>query len=249
MHPIGTQPGRKALALADTLSFAQTYLGLHPQPVIERATKGQIIVQEDDCADHSMLLLEGWVAFSKSLPDGQTQIIDVLLPGDFALIGAINAPVSACSVEALSDVQFISVRSIHANGPSPHMAHLRELMAGEIVRTQARTAELLLRMGRGSAAIRIAYALLEFHVRLDAIGRVQDDGFDFSMTQQKLGEFTGLSNVHVCRTMRRFERDGIIAHPTPLRLVLADMDALCAIAGINLPAFRDEILMHRATST
>jgi hypothetical protein len=49
--------------------------------------------------------------------------------------------------------------------------------------------------------------------------------------------------------MRRFERDGIIAHPTPLRLVLADMDALCAIAGINLPAFRDEILMHRATST
>ena len=248
MLPHGTQVGRLAPAptAPHILSFQKTYLGIHPKSTIERVAKGQFIVQEDDFADHSILLLEGWVAFSKSLPDGETQIIDVLLPGDFALIGAINAPVSACSVEALSDAQYISVRSIHANGPSADMAQLREMMAGEIVRTQARTAELLLRMGKGSAAIRIAYALLEFYVRLDAIGRVQDGGFDFPITQQKLGEFTGLSNVHVCRTMRRFERDGIIAHPTALRLVLSEMDALCDIAGIDLQMFRDEILMHRA---
>ncbi|MEB8386986.1 Crp/Fnr family transcriptional regulator [Rhodobacteraceae bacterium KMM 6894] len=244
MQSFGTQSGRTGRD-TNVESFVQTYLGVNPQPVIERAIKGRIIVQEDDFADHSILLLEGWIAFSKSLPDGQTQIIDVLLPGDFALIGAVNAPVSACSVEALSDVQFINVRSKHANGPSAEMGHLREMMAGEVVRTQARTAGLLLRMGKGSAAIRIAYALLEFYVRLDAIGRVDDDGFHFPITQQKLGEFTGLSNVHVCRTMRRFERDGIIIHPAPLQLVLGDLDALCGIAGIDLSVFRDEILMHR----
>lgn len=226
-------------------SILKAYFGVHPQPVIERATKGQIIVQEDDFADQSILLLEGWVAFSKSLPNGETQIIDVLLPGDFALIGATNAPVAACSVEALGDAQFISIRAKHANGPAADMALLREVMAGEIVRTQARIAELLLRMGKGSAAIRIAYALLEFYIRLEAIGRVSEAGFDFPITQQKIGEFTGLSNVHVCRTMRRFERDGIIAHPAATHIVLSDLDALCDIAGIDLPRFRDEILMHR----
>ncbi|MCK8465518.1 Crp/Fnr family transcriptional regulator [Aliiroseovarius sp. S1339] len=226
-------------------SLVDVFMGMHPKPNVETAQKGQIIVQEDDFADHSILLLEGWLALSKMLPDGETQIIDVMLPGDFALIGATNAPVAACSVDALSDARFIAVRPAQANGPEPEMAKLRELVAGEIVRSQARVAEILLRTGKGAAANRIAYALLEFYVRLDAAGLVEDNRFAFPMTQHKIGEFTGLSNVHVCRTMRLFERDGIIAHPTNTDIVLNNVDALCEIAGIDLKTFQHEILVQR----
>ncbi len=225
-------------------TFVQAYMRVQPRPTIETAGKGQTLVCEDEFADHSMLLLEGWVALSKMLPDGETQIIDVMLPGDFALVGSVCAPVAACSVEALSDVRFITIRSSHANGPEPELAKLRELMAGEIVRTQARTAELLLRLGKGSAASRVAYALLEFYVRLEVIGLTNGTCFGFPMTQHKVGEFTGLSNVHVCRTMRRFERDGIISHPTPSEISLTDLDALCETAGIDLDVFRHEILLQ-----
>ncbi len=221
------------------------YLNIQPHAPIETAGKGKIIVQEDDYADHAMLLLDGWVAFSKMLPDGETQIIDVMLPGDFALIGAESAPVAACSVEALSDARFINIRAPNANGEVPGMALLRSLMAAEIVRTQARISELLLRLGQGSAASRVAYALLEFYIRLDAIGLVTDHRFAFPITQQKIGEFTGLSNVHVCRTMRRFERDGFIAHPHNSEIILSDIGALCDIAGVDLDVLRHEILTQR----
>ncbi len=221
------------------------FLRVQPKPQIETARKGKTLIQEDDFADHSMLLLEGWMAFSKMLPEGETQIIDVMLPGDFALIGAANAPVAACSVEALSDTRFINIRAAQINGPEADMAYLRELMAAEIVRTQSRTSELLLRMGRGNAANRVAYALLEFFVRLEVIGLTKGTCFGFPMTQHKLGEFTGLSNVHVCRTLRRFERDGIISHPTASEINLVDLDALSDISGIVLETFRNEILARR----
>lgn len=226
----------------NTPHLVDAFLRVQPHAKIQKAPKGKTIVQEGDFADHSMLLLEGWLAFTKMLPDGETQIIDVMLPGDFALIGAVSAPVAACSVEALSDVRFTSIRPGHANGSDPGMAELRELMAGEIVLTQSRTAELLLRMGRGNAANRIAYALLEFYVRLEAIGLTKGTRFAFPMTQHKLGEFSGLSNVHVCRTLRRFEREGIISYPEPSVIDLIDLDALCEIAGIDLNSFRDQIL-------
>ncbi len=226
-------------------ALIDVFLRIQPRPHIETAPKGKTILKEDDFADHSMLLLEGWIAFSKMLPEGEIQIIDVMLPGDFSLIGASNAPVAACSVEALSDVRFINLRSAQANGPDPDMAILRELIAGEIVRAQSRKSEMLLRMGRGSAANRLAYALLEFYVRLEAIGQTNGTCFAFPMTQHKLGEFTGLSNVHVCRTMRRLERDGIISHPTPFEIDLSDLDALCEISGIDLNIFRHEILVQQ----
>lgn len=242
-------PQAKLLHLPDGKpdpTLIDLFLRIQPGAQIATARKGATLIREDDFADHSMLLLEGWIGFSKMLPDGETQIIDVMLAGDFALVGAANAPVASCSVEALSDARYINIRPAQANGPEPAMARLRELMAAEIVRTQSRTSELLLRMGRGSAANRVAYALLEFYVRLEATGLTRGTSFDFPMTQHKLGEFTGLSNVHVCRTMRRFERGGIISHPTPSEIDLCGMDALCELSGIDLEIFRSGILARRA---
>lgn len=222
------------------------FLRVQPHPQIHTARRGKAVIREDDFADHAMLLLEGWVAFSKMLPDGESQIIDILLPGDFALIGVANAPMAAFSVETLSDARFINIGPGQVNGPEPEMARLRELMAAEIVRMQSRTSELLLRVGKGSAANRIAYALLEFFVRLEAVGMTSGTRFAFPMTQHKLGEFTGMSNVHVNRTLRRFEREGIVAYPAPPEIDLCDIDALCALAGLDLASFRNEIIARRA---
>lgn len=210
-----------------------------------RAERGTILAYESDFADHSLLLLEGWIALSKTLPEGDTQIIDIMLPGDFALVGTQMLPVAACTVEALSDIEYIVIRAGEANGPDPASARLRHILAASILTTQSRTSELLLRLGRGDAASRIAYALLEFHTRLEAVGRTEGMRFEFPITQQKLGEFTGLTNVHVCRTLRRFERDGIISHPDSRSIELTDMAALCDLADIDIDLFRDEILIAR----
>jgi len=212
---------------------------------IETDAKGTSIISEGDDADKSLLLLEGWLAFTKMLPEGETQIIDIMLPGDFAILGSEYAPVSACSLDCLSDVRYLSLPSSRLNRDDPNLIELRKLMAAMIVATQARTAELVLRKGNASAANRTAYALLELFVRLQAINHVQDKQYHFPITQQQLGEFVGLSNVHVCRTMRRFERSGLISHPDSTHVKLDDIDALCEIAGIDLEVFANEILVRR----
>lgn len=232
-------PGRIQTAFTDILLA-------DARAPVSKANQGQILTHESGFADHALLLIQGWVALSKMLRSGETQIIDVMLPGDYALIGARIAPVAACTVEALSDIEYINIRPEMANGPDIASADLREVLAASILTTQSRTSEMLLRLGRGNAASRIAYALIEFHTRLQAVGRTNGNIFDFPITQQKLGEFTGMTNVHVCRTLRRFERAGIIAHPDTRSIELRDIAALCALAEIDLDLFRNSILIHRA---
>lgn len=233
------------------LPFGRVHAGLVESLVDDgglrllRAARGTILTHEGDAADHALLLVDGWLALSKTLATGDRQIIDVMLPGDFAMVGTRLVAVAACSVEALSDIEYAVIRPAQANGPGDSRARLREAMAASILVTQARTSELLLRLGRSSAASRIAYALLELHMRLEALGRTRGATFDFPMTQEKLGEFTGLTNVHVCRTLRRFERAGLIAHPDAHSIALTDMTALCDIADIDLEMLRTQILLSR----
>ncbi|WP_108484331.1 Crp/Fnr family transcriptional regulator [Oceaniglobus ichthyenteri] len=230
-------PGDRTGDLAQTLQVQCRIPSVH-------AKQGTLIADEGDFADHSILLLKGWIGLSKTLISGDRQIIDVMLPGDFALIGTEIVPVAACSVEALSDVEYIVVHPMAANGPDAAFIRLRKLMAASILTAQSRTSELLLRLGRGNAANRIAYALLEFYVRLEYVGRTQGTRFEFPITQQKLGEFTGLTNVHVCRTLRRFEREGLISHPDSGTICLEDVATLCALADIDIGLLKEEILMR-----
>ncbi len=209
-----------------------------------RAPRGTVLVRENDTADHSILLLDGWISLSKTLPSGDVQIIDLMLPGDFALVGTRMVPVAATTMEALSDTVYVLIGPEQANGPSAASATLRHVLAACILTTQSRTSEMLLRLGRGTAANRIAYALLEIFVRLQAVGLTTGTAFEFPITQQKFGEFTGMTNVHVCRTLRRFETEGMIRHPDHKSIELIDLPALCALADINLPLFRQEILMR-----
>ncbi|WP_050527829.1 Crp/Fnr family transcriptional regulator [Pseudorhodobacter aquimaris] len=232
-----SRPGRVQIAFADTLVA-------NLAAPVNTARNGHILTYEGDFADHGILLTDGWLALSKSLAGGETQIIDVMLPGDFGLIGAKDAPISACTVEALSDIRYITIRPPMVNGPDPASAKLREVLAAAILTTQSRTSEMLLRLGRGNAASRVAFTLIEFHTRLHAVGRTNGTIFEFPITQQKLGEITGLTNVHVCRTLRRLERDGIIAHPDSRSIELLDIPALCDLAGIDLDMFRAEILIQ-----
>ena len=211
---------------------------------VRHAKRNTILVHEGDPADYSLFLLDGWLALSKTLQSGDVQIIDLMLPGDFALVGTQIVPVAATTLEALSDIEYILISPDQANGPGADAVQLRHVLAAAILTTQSRTSELLLRLGRGSAAQRIAYALLEIYTRLQAVGRTQDSTFQFPITQQEFGEFTGLTNVHVCRTMRRFEASGLLRHHDDHFIELINLGALCEIADIDLDLFKEEILIH-----
>ena len=65
-------------------------------------------------------------------------------------------------------------------------------------------------VGRRSAYQRIAHVLCEVFARLEAVGLVEANSFALPVTQAELGDATGLSTVHVNRTVQELRAAGLI---------------------------------------
>ena len=219
-----------------------------PPDLLERARfvrAGSELAFEGEPSDCSTAVIEGWISLSKMLDDGRRQIIDIILPMDVAIPVAGDGQTCSCTVRALTDAIVAIIGGPLAAKP----AHLRDFTVRDMesltAAARARQAERLLRIGQGNAYERVAHALLELFVRLHAIRRTSGTCFHLPITQQHFGEFVGLSSVHVCRTLHRLIRNGVIdQHGRDI--VIHDLDALAAIARVNLERFRGDILPRTA---
>jgi len=70
--------------------------------------------------------------------------------------------------------------------------------------------EWMVGLGRRSSYGRGARLLCEGYVRCEAVGLAVDHRFPFPITQTELGDATGLSLVHMNRTLQELRRDGLI---------------------------------------
>ena len=65
-------------------------------------------------------------------------------------------------------------------------------------------------LGRTSAKARLAAFLLDMADRLRLMDDAVIDRFDLRLTQEEIGDATGLTSVHVNRMFRELEREGLI---------------------------------------
>lgn len=204
---------------------------------------GSDIVAEDEPTKPFYWVLEGWVALNKSLQDGHVQTVDIILPSDVILPTSGGGSVSAFDVQALTDVTLSSISAAELDSlemaDPPHMwSAIRPLSAA----ARARIGERMLRIGHGSAEMRVAYILTELYLRLDNQCGDNCPSFHLPLTQQQIGDFSGLSSVHVCRTLRRLSRQGIIETSDHLDIVINDADALAGIANVDIDTFKREMV-------
>ncbi|MGZ9114965.1 MAG: Crp/Fnr family transcriptional regulator, partial [Brevundimonas sp.] len=93
----------------------------------------------------------------------------------------------------------------------------------------------IVRLGRLTAYERLSHLILELRCRLAAVDHTNDTGgLSFPPTQEVLGDATGLSLVHVNRTLRQLREDGMIGLRNG-RLTIHDVPALAAISGFRPP--------------
>jgi CRP-like cAMP-binding protein len=187
-------------------------------------------------------VLSGWLIASKSTLEGHRQIIDVMLPGDSLDPGAAGGDMSAIEVQALTDTTLAVIE-----GSDWTRLLLRHPEIGRAANRTGKAAiwrmsERMLRLGKGSAESIIAFTLCELCMRSTDHGLVAGRKFHIPMTQQQLGDLCGLSAVHVCRTLRRLERNGVISVTDHMDIVFHDLDALTEIAEIDPETLRQEII-------
>jgi CRP-like cAMP-binding protein len=98
--------------------------------------------------------------------------------------------------------------------------------------TAAIQREWTLNLGQRSAYERIAHLLIELYLRLNNVGRAHNGRCDFPLTQNDLADATGLTSVHVNRTLQELRRDNLIELERR-QLQILDMPGLMDAAMFN----------------
>lgn len=178
-------------------------------------------------------LIDGWAALYTLLEDGRRQIVQFALPG--ALFGMFEAGGGRATygAQALTDVLVCVI-------PHPVLtSYLREDfgVGTRLIRSLSRDRTLafdhLTSIGRRSARERVACLILELFVRCRAQwpgNRIEE--MYLPLTQEHLGDATGLTFVHVNRVLRSLRKEGILEfHHRRLRIL--DPDRLVEVAGVD----------------
>ena len=204
---------------------------------------GTILKLEGDDTASVLMVLSGWLLASKSLNDGQRQIIDIILPGGILEPASANPGLSALEVETLTDVSLAAIPRARWRDACTDYREIEELNHRVQGAAMARRAERMMRLGKAPAESVIAFALCELCLRSTVHGLVEGVTFHIPMTQQLLGDFCGLSAVHICRTLRRLERNEVLSVTNHMNIVIHDMEAMADIAEIDIDALREEIIL------
>ena len=168
------------------------------------------VIREGAPTENAALIVSGFAFRHKLTQEGQRQILSVHIPGDFVdLEGALLAT-SDHNVQALTRCEMALVPKREVTDLI--LAHPRiglamwidTLVDGSIFR------EWILNVGRRDARGRVAHLLCEFARRLDVAGLGDLHGYELPMTQEQLADATGLTSVHINRTLKTLEREGLL---------------------------------------
>lgn len=204
-----------------------------------RVPAGTEILLEGERSDYAVWILGGFVSSSKMLSDGRRQIIDILLPFDIAGNLSGSGVMQTVGVTALTD-SVVAVNSRRKlESWCNQSAEIKQVVFSLRRAAEERLIERTLRLGRGSADERLAEALLDLHCRIKKLDSLYAG--KIPIKQKDLGDYTGLTAVHVCRTLRKWARQEIVRTGSGGIEILNDK-ALAAIAEVDLGLFEQKIV-------
>lgn len=161
--------------------------------------RGFDIVREGRRCNSISLFIEGVAIHYRILRDGQRQIFNVLLPGDFAGAVTCRFETALYSIRSLTSVTLAPI-------PLPRLLALFDshptLAARLFWRISCESTvlcERLTAIGRLSARERVAHFLLELLVRLQVVGLAGERSYRLPLTREMIADMLGLSKSHMSR--------------------------------------------------
>jgi CRP/FNR family transcriptional regulator len=179
-------------------------------------------------------LIAGWTALYNLLEDGRRQILQFALPG--AVLAFVPRPGTMMnySAQALTTAVVRTVAHEKLGRFSLENPGIGMQLAGLIAEDRSLAYNHLSSLGRRTARERVAYLLLELSVRFRVLWPGQSsEEMHLPLTQEDIGDATGLTSIHVNRMLRDLRKQGIVEfHYRRLRII--DPDKLAEVAGFDL---------------
>jgi len=195
--------------------------------------RGSDLISEGDKPDSVFLLLEGWAYRYKHLANGSRQIMAYLIPGDLCDIRIFLFEEMDHSIGLLSDAKVVKIPAVEMLELMDRFPRIERALMWATLVDEATLREWLLNVGQRDALQRLSHLFCELCVRLSVVHLVDDDEtFAMPLTQAELADTTGMTTVHVNRSLQRLRRDGLIVSKDGY-LTILDFNRLAELSGFN----------------
>jgi CRP-like cAMP-binding protein len=184
------------------------------------------IIREREKTSYSCLLLAGFAIRHKIVLNGARQIVAVHMKGDIVDLQNSFLTTADHSVQVLtaSEVACIpreEIKKLAFSRPNIAMAMWYDTLVDASV-----FREWIANVGRRDARTRLAHFLCEFSLRLKVAGLGETTDYELPMTQEQIADATGLTAVHVNRTVKVLEDEGLITRKSSRSVTIGDWKKL-----------------------
>ncbi len=194
-----------------------------------------VVTRRGEPLTFSTILLDGLMCRYKDLRDGQRQITELHVAGDYTDLHSFTLKVLDHNVMALTPCRVAIVPHERLRAITERFPHLTRVYWFATNLDAAIHREWEVSLGRRSALSRMAHLFCEMHVRLGVVGLADETGYDLPLTQTDLAECLGLTAVHVNRTLKELREQEVVFFRGG-RVDLRDLPALKHIAEFD-PAY------------
>lgn len=199
---------------------------------IREHPEGRALVRTGTTLSVSILLVDGIVCRYKDLADGQRQIMELHVAGDFVDLHGFLLKQLDHNVGAMTPVRVALVSHDALRGITETHPHLGRMLWFSTLLDAAIHREKILSIGRRSALARIAHIFCELLVRLRIVGLADDRGYALPLTQADLADVTGLTSVHVNRMLKKLRDENLLTFRGG-RVTIADWERLQRVAEFD----------------
>lgn len=192
---------------------------------------GGCVFAEGDTSETVFIIRRGWAVASVFHENGRRQVLRFAMPGSMVGFETTADGCMPCMVEALTDLTVCPIPRqslIRFCQTAPELAlRMASLLAAETISDW----RLLGGLGTCNAAERIARLLLALCQRQSGTGASVDE-FALPISQTLIADATGLTSVHVCRTLKEMRAEGLLSF-TKGRLRVMDWPRLANLAEMT----------------
>lgn len=207
-----------------------------------RVEPGMPLLEEGSRSPQLYTALKGMGVRHKTLADGNRQVVNFVMPGDFlglqsGIMGEMKHSAEATTEMVLCVFDRSDLWSLFRSQPErafdlTWIGAMEEHFLGEALSS----------IGRMSAIERLSWGLLRYFGKCEGLGLAEGSTCPFPYTQQDLADAVGLSLVHTNKTLMRMRERQLLS----LRdntLTILDRDAMAAISPLEVERARKRPLI------
>jgi CRP-like cAMP-binding protein len=159
--------------------------------------------------DHSCLVVDGLLGRFGQSRVGARQITCLHIPGDMADLPSVVSPRAGWGIKSLTSTTLLLVPHADLRRVATMHLGITEAFWRDCVADGSISSEWVVNVGRRDALARLAHLFCEMAIRCEHAGQGDRQTFPLPITQTDLADVTGMTDVHVNRTLRQLRTRSI----------------------------------------